>query len=263
LPQLRANAAQTKIDALSHYVRQFSENAPGKAVHINFHDARRWFQDDEIRLEPPAAQARNLIIWLGTLQSKDMNPAAAHNVDVAELASIIGAKNDVNSITYVTNHLRDEGFFDSYSIQINQTDSNFTFRLSFRGWERFDELQRAQADSRLAFMAMQFNIPALEAAFTDCFRPAAQDAGFELRRLTDGQGAGLIDAQLRVRIRTAKFLVADLSTGNKGAYWEAGFAEGLGRPVIYMCEKSVWEHDDKDMRPHFDTNHLNTVVLGA
>jgi hypothetical protein len=81
-----------------------------------------------------------------------------------------------------------------------------------------------------------------------------------LRRLIDGQDAGLIDAQLRVMIRTARFLVADLSTGNKGAYWEAGFAEGLGLPVIYVCERGMWNSDDATKRPHFDTNHMNTVI---
>ncbi|HVB80116.1 MAG TPA: hypothetical protein VNE82_09280 [Candidatus Binataceae bacterium] len=132
-------------------------------------------------------------------------------------------------------------------------------RLTFTGWERSDDLQRDRTESRHAFMAMAFNQPELEGVFTRCFRPAAKDAGFDLRRLTDGQGAGLIDAQLRVRIRSAKFLVADLSTANRGAYWEAGFAEGLGRPVIYVCEKAVWSHPDHAQRPHFDTNHLNTV----
>jgi nucleoside 2-deoxyribosyltransferase len=44
-----------------------------------------------------------------------------------------------------------------------------------------------------------------------------------------------IDDQMRVALRTSRFVVADLTRGNRGAYWEAGFAEGLGRPVIYTC----------------------------
>jgi nucleoside 2-deoxyribosyltransferase len=50
-------------------------------------------------------------------------------------------------------------------------------------------------------------------------------------------------------------VIADLHDNN-GAYWEAGFAEGLGRPVIYTCRKQKWDAT----KSHFDTSHLNTIV---
>lgn len=81
-------------------------------------------------------------------------------------------------------------------------------------------------------------------------------ADFELRILTDRQPAGLIDDQLRVALRASRFVIADLTHGNNGAYWEAGFAEGLGRPVIYTCRKAEWDV----RKTHFDTNHLVTII---
>jgi nucleoside 2-deoxyribosyltransferase len=108
-------------------------------------------------------------------------------------------------------------------------------------------------------MAMQFGNSTLDMVVTDYFKPAVSAAGFNLQRLTDAQGAGCIDDQLRVRIRMSRFVVADLSHGNKGAYWEAGFAEGLGKPVIYTCEKGVWN----EQKTHFDTNHLVTIIWDA
>ena len=36
-------------------------------------------------------------------------------------------------------------------------------------------------------------------------------------------------------------MISDLSHGNYGAYWEAGFAEGLGKAVIYTCERTIFE----------------------
>src|SRR5262249_29642177 len=72
----------------------------------------------------------------------------------------------------------------------------------------------------------------------------------------DEQPAGIIDNQLRAAILSARFLVADLTHGSYGAYWEAGFAEGLGLPVIYTCEASHW----KSAGTHFDTNHLVTII---
>jgi nucleoside 2-deoxyribosyltransferase len=82
--------------------------------------------------------------------------------------------------------------------------------------------------------------------------------GFDLKRLDEGQPAGLIDDRLRVEIRQCRFLIADLTNENRGAYWEAGFAEGLGKPVIYTCRKDVFE--DKAKGTHFDTNHHLTVT---
>jgi nucleoside 2-deoxyribosyltransferase len=83
-------------------------------------------------------------------------------------------------------------------------------------------------------MAMQFDSE-MDRVVKDCFKPAVARTGFELRVLTDGQPAGSIDDQLRVALRTSRFVIADLTHDNNGAYWEAGFAEGLGRPVIYTC----------------------------
>lgn len=130
--------------------------------------------------------------------------------------------------------------------------------LTIKGWTRVEELLRSANGSRKGFMAMKFGDPQLDAVFRDHFKPAVHQAGFELMRLDDEPRAGLIDDRLRLEIRTSRFLVADLSHANAGAYWEAGFAEGLGRPVIYTCRKEVF--DDPKTKPHFDTNHYLTVV---
>jgi nucleoside 2-deoxyribosyltransferase len=98
----------------------------------------------------------------------------------------------------------------------------------------------------------------LDSVFLNFFKPACKRTGFELVRLDEEPKAGLIDDRLRVEIRRSRFLVADLSHANPGAYWEAGYAEGLGRPVIYTCRKDVSE--DAKQRPLFDTNHHLTVV---
>lgn len=109
-------------------------------------------------------------------------------------------------------------------------------------------------------MAMKFGDPQLDSVFAQYFVPAVGQSGFELRTVADGQGAGLIDDQIRVGIRTARFVICDLTHGNQGAYWEAGFAEGLGRPVIYTCRSDVFSSNDKSVRPHFDTSHMATIV---
>ena len=80
------------------------------------------------------------------------------------------------------------------------------------------------------------------------------------KRLDDDPRAGLIDDRLRVEIRACRFLIADLSHANKGAYWEAGYAEGLGKPVIYTCDNTVFDDPENPNKPHFDTNHHLTIT---
>ena len=68
--------------------------------------------------------------------------------------------------------------------------------------------------------------------------------------------AGVIDNIMRTEIRDSAFVIADLTHDNHGAYWEAGYAEGLGKPVVYICEREEF----KTKGSHFDTNHCTTVL---
>ncbi len=137
-----------------------------------------------------------------------------------------------------------------------QVADKSTFKLTLAGWERYAALKKSNIESRTAFMAMKFGDLELNRVVDECFRPAVRRAGFELRVVTDQQRAGSIDDQIRAAILASRFVISDLTHGSPGAYWEAGFGEGLGLPVIYTCEKSVWDRD----KTHFDTNHLLTIV---
>jgi len=128
--------------------------------------------------------------------------------------------------------------------------------LTFEGWEAYERLQQGRTESRNVFMAMPFGYPEVTNMVDTVFRPAVAATGFRLRRLDDDAPAGLIDHRMRVEIRGCRFLIADLTHGNHGAYWEAGYAEGLGKPVIYTCSKPHFD----EHKTHFDTNHCTTVI---
>ena len=108
-------------------------------------------------------------------------------------------------------------------------------------------------------MAMKFGDAELSGFFSHHLKPATKRAGFDLFKLDDQPKAGLIDDRMRIEIRTSRFLIADLSHANPGAYWEAGFAEGLGKPVLYLCEQQKFD----ERKTHFDTNHCTTVTWGG
>ena len=103
---------------------------------------------------------------------------------------------------------------------------------------------------------MQFDDVELDAFVREVLKPAVKEGtGYELLHMRDFGRAGIIDNIMRVQIRDAKFVIADLTHDNNGAYWEAGYAEGLGKPVIYTCKKKKFD----EKKTHFDTNHCTTV----
>lgn len=107
------------------------------------------------------------------------------------------------------------------------------------------------------FMAMEFGESQLEKMVSEQIKPTIRRSfNVEVNTARDVAQAGLIDEIIRDQIRNATFVLSDLTHGNNGAYWEAGFAEGVGVPVIYTCEKRVFEEEST----HFDTNHLTTVM---
>jgi hypothetical protein len=103
---------------------------------------------------------------------------------------------------------------------------------------------------------MKYGEKEVDWIYENYFKNAVRATGFDLYRLDEAPKAGLIDDKLRVEITTSRFLISDLTHENPGAYWEAGYAEGLGKPVIYTCEKEKFETS----KTHFDTNHHLTVI---
>jgi hypothetical protein len=205
------------------------------------------------RLPPPQQRADNLIIWCGDNQE---GPAWQAGTTVAEISAWIGT--EISSypgregLDWLNAQLKTESLYEWW----DPAPDEFHMRLTMPGWQRYHQLKKRDVDSRAAFMAMKFGDPLLNKAVDECFRPAVDRTGFLLRLLTDNQCAGLIDDQLLAAMLASRFIIADLSHGNQGAYWEAGFGEGLGLPVIYTCETTKWA----ESKTHFDTNHMVTII---
>lgn len=207
----------------------------------------------------PPEQMDNLVIWLGTAQA---DPGVA--IDFSpRMISAAGAV-DETGLGFIVSQAVSRGLIEAHIQRLQSLGSSgqefmiSPMRLTIDGWLHFESLKRGHSASRIAFMAMSFGDLQLDRIYRDQFAPAVTLTGFKLKRLDEDQPAGLIDDRLRVEIRQSRFLVSDLTHRNPGAYWEAGYAEGLGKPVIYSCRQDVFE--DKKSGPHFDANHHLIVV---
>lgn len=83
--------------------------------------------------------------------------------------------------------------------------------------------------------------------------PGIRDAGYDPVRMDRVEHNNRIDDEIIAAIRRCKFLVADFTVNRGGIYFEAGFAMGLGRPVIWTLRKN-----EKD-EVHFDNRQYNFI----
>ena len=129
-------------------------------------------------------------------------------------------------------------------------------RVTVDGGSRIAE-QLVNVDLSQAFIAMWFD-GSLVDAYQDGIKPAIEEAGYKALRIDHKEHINKIDDEIIAEIRRSRFLVSDFTHGQDGArggvYYEAGFAQGLGLPVIFTCKK------DSVDKLHFDTNHYNHIV---
>ena len=127
------------------------------------------------------------------------------------------------------------------------------FRLKPKGWERVLEVRRAARKSDQAFVAMWFDSET-DAAWTSGFKPGLEDSGYRPLRIDLKEHNNKIDDEIIAEIRKSGLLVADFTGQRQGVYYEAGFASGIGLPVVWTCRKDWMD------RAHFDVRQYSHIV---
>lgn len=128
------------------------------------------------------------------------------------------------------------------------------------GYARIQQLEsEPPGGSPQAFVAMWFDDSRL-VYYTDAISPAIYDAHKDYVevnpiRIDYVPHNDKICDKIISEIRKSHYVVADVTGNNAGAYYEAGFAQGLGIPVIWAVDENV----AKEKPMHFDVRQYNTV----
>lgn len=126
--------------------------------------------------------------------------------------------------------------------------------IEAKGWNRLSELQRSLSKYRKqAFVAMWFD-ETMNGYFQNGIKPAIEDDGTKCLRIDLQEHNNKICDEIISEIRRSSYLVADFTGNRGGVYYEAGFAYGLGIPVIWTI------HKDHLNNVHFDTRQYNHIV---
>jgi len=129
--------------------------------------------------------------------------------------------------------------------------------LSIR--ESVVELKRQvaiNAFSRNCFVAMWFDASLEETYQVGIYTPL-KNLGYNPIRIDKKEHNDRIDQQIFDEIRKSRFVVSDITGHRGGVYYEAGFASGLGLPVIQTCKEADFNNR------HFDVFTINTIVYNT
>ncbi|MDO9464851.1 MAG: hypothetical protein Q7J67_06100 [bacterium] len=133
-------------------------------------------------------------------------------------------------------------------------------RIDIAGWKRLEEIKKINPDSKICFTAMSFEKED-EPIFKKGIKPGAKLAGYDAKRSDMVEHNDMIMDKIINLIKQSKFIIADFTNSNKkgGIYYEAGFAKGLGLPVIFTCKESYFKEDKGD-KIHFDIKQENHIL---
>jgi len=95
--------------------------------------------------------------------------------------------------------------------------------------------------------------PGLKGVYDNGIKPAIEQEKWHPVKMDLVEHTNDIGDEMIAKIRRCRFMVADFTDQNPGVYFEAGFAQGLGRSVIWTCR------EDQKNDVHFDTEHRNHI----
>lgn len=168
---------------------------------------------------------------------------------------------DRTEFDFIKDHLVKVGYLEAAQMGVPGTEdgqggfqqADTAFLLTVKGWEFARPMTGVIGT---CFVAMAF-ADEMDDAFDQGIAPAVEtDCGFRVLRVDHEEHNDQITDRIIAGIRSAQFVVADFTLNRGGVYYEAGFALGLGKTVIWTCNAA--EEHVKEL--HFDTRQFNHIL---
>ena len=199
---------------------------------------------NKFTLPNPLEQADNLLRYVGK-QSKDFGAGVAlcGRNDIRCLQFVIGAHKFEN-VSAAAELLVKEGVF--------HPNENQAYSLTTEGWRHYRYLEEAKT----VFIAMDFGNNDVKEFRNQCLKIALEEDGYKPIIMDEYDKPGEITDQIRNGLRRAQIVIADLTENNQNVHWEAGFAEGSNKLVIYTCEEKFFDCNEM----YFNTKTIRIIT---
>jgi len=130
-------------------------------------------------------------------------------------------------------------------------DNQNAYTFTANGWNHISNLLLENNELPQAFIAMWFSTD-MDAART-CIGKAIKESGYLPIIIDEKEHNNQIVPEILFEIKRSKFMIADLTGHRNGVYYEAGYAQALGKEVILTCRS------DEFSKRHFDIAQQNTI----
>lgn len=145
---------------------------------------------------------------------------------------------------------------DLISLKEGTLDSVAEFSITVNGHIAADR-PTVNAELTQVFVAMWF-ASEMNEPYELGIDPAIRECGYLPFRVDRKEHNNKIDDEIVAAIHSSRFVVADFTSEpdkpRGGVYYEAGLAQGIGLPVIWMCRADMIE------KVHFDTRQFNHIT---
>lgn len=110
------------------------------------------------------------------------------------------------------------------------------------------------------FVASALDYPDVDAIYDRAIRPVLKDMKISVYRVDRDEHNDDIDDRIFAMLDDSNLCIADLTYARPSVYYEAGYAFGPGKPVIYIARKDHLDKKaDDNRRVHFDLQMKNII----
>lgn len=195
------------------------------------------------------------VILLRNIERKTEYPGKAVKIDAKYDIPLAWAAGEEEFLYYL-NTLIERGLLRNLLGEVTVTKgfrTAFPVGITADGWDYLEQHERDIEERTQAFVAMSFSKD-LKPIWEGPISQAITKAGYKPYRVDADPHSDRIDVKIIAEIKNSRFVVADITEQKRGVYFEAGFALGLGLPVIWCVRKNDLEN------VHFDTRQYNHIV---
>lgn len=152
--------------------------------------------------------------------------------------------------------------------------SSTTITLTATGLQKVEKLQSNNNANKNVFVSMAFNDKTKDTR--KAIKEGIISSGYSPEFIDEIIHNKQIVPEMFRLIRESRFLILEISEPNYGAYYEAGYALGLGKEVIICCNEDVFNNNipkfnkdiseeefkkfQKYLKPHFDIAQKQILV---
>lgn len=252
------------------FSQEFTEDDFENLVLVNHDDVRNWYPRNFSQITDRALMYfQSNIKYFGEVKKYTYKELVA--ITFAELpdgGEIQQFNAAFSQIEYLLDFLEKQNYIE-YGKVVNVYDgpewqSEVTVKVLPKGLARVDELQKDISNNKDVFVAMSFHNTE---DIREAIRRGILEAGFSDKFIDEIIHNQQIVPYMMRLIRECRFLIMDITDPNYGAYYEAGYALGLGKEVIITCSKEIFSKKDfankleeKALKPHFDIAQKQILV---